>query len=84
MDWSLLKPHAAHFMLRDELIYTDYKPVRLSSSIGIMVLIPPLQLYYFAIVSYCISINPIVLNYAGFQRPPQVHLDSLHSPRKTK
>jgi hypothetical protein len=56
MDWSLLKPHATHFMLRDELIYRDYKPVRLYSFMGVVALIPPLQLYYFAIVSYWISV----------------------------
>ncbi len=28
MDWSILSPHAKHSFLRENLIYTNTKPVR--------------------------------------------------------
>jgi hypothetical protein len=29
MDWSVLRPHAKHPFLREELIYTEYVPASL-------------------------------------------------------
>jgi hypothetical protein len=54
MDWSVFQRHAAHPMLRSELIYSNHIPVSADGRLIDLFLANfccPAQLYYFAIVS---------------------------------
>ena len=82
MDWSFLRPRARHPLLRSEIIYNNYIPVRfdfVSTDVLLSDLPTALLCGHGMCTTACVRNSSLTVTSIDYEHPHTLHLGHLHS-----